>query len=57
MTLAARFSVPDCAARDMPFFAREAWRDIPAFVDAMRQFWTPTPRYPPPRTPFWCDSS
>jgi yecA family protein len=25
-----------------PSFAREAWRDIPAVVEALRQFWMPT---------------
>jgi len=27
---------------DMPFFARQVWRDIPAVVEATRQFWTPS---------------
>ena len=27
---------------DTPSFAREAWRDIPAVVEALRQFWMPT---------------
>jgi hypothetical protein len=25
-----------------PSFAREAWRDIPTVVEALRQFWMPT---------------
>jgi yecA family protein len=33
---------PRLRGPDMPFFAREAWRDIPAVVEAMRQFWMPT---------------
>jgi uncharacterized protein len=27
---------------DTPSFAREAWRDIPAVVETIRQFWMPT---------------
>ena len=27
---------------DAPFFARNAWRSIPAAVEAIRQFWMPT---------------